>query len=288
MTMTGPARRKLESAPADLRFAVLFAPREQRDALTALLAVYLEIRETLHECSDPGVAGIKLAWWQEEVSLLLEHKARHPLSQHLARFVDKRPLSLQPFLEIIEAVRMDVGTPSFPHFADVELYCYRRGGALTELAALLAGAQQAITLDAARALGIGWQLANIVMQTPLHAQQGRVYFATDDLHKHGVDKHIVAGTHTDAGLKALLADYARRARAFRGTAIRNPSSTNQVLSTGWILNGLAQARLKKFAQRDYNTTAAPVELHPLSSLFTAWRSARITNRKPRTRDSVAA
>ncbi len=288
MTMTGPARRKLESAPADLRFAVLFAPREQRDALTALLAVYLEIRETLHECSDPGVAGIKLAWWQEEVSLLLEHKARHPLSQHLARFVDKRPLSLQPFLEIIEAVRMDVGTPSFPHFADVELYCYRRGGALTELAALLAGAQQAITLDAARALGIGWQLANIVIQTPLHAQQGRVYFATDDLHKHGVDKHIIAGTHNDTGLKALLADYARRARAFRAAALVNPSSTDRVLSTGWILNGLAQARLKKLAKLDFNTDTAPVELQALTALLAAWCSARIANHRRPSKDSAAS
>ncbi len=277
MTTSDPARRKLATAPVDLRFALLFAPRAQREALAALLAIYLEIREILHKCSDPGVAEVKLAWWQEEIRLLLEHKPRHPLSQNLAGFAEKTHLPLQPFLEIIEAVRMDVGTPSFSHFADVEIYCYRRGGALTELAASLAGTQQAITLDAARALGIGWQLANIVIQTPLHAQQGRVYFATDDLHKHSMEKHIVAGTHTDAGLKALLADYARRAHAFRDAAIINPSSTNQVLSAGWILNGLAQARLNKFAQRNYNTTAAPVELHPLSSLFTAWRSARITN-----------
>ncbi|MGH8282765.1 MAG: squalene/phytoene synthase family protein [Gammaproteobacteria bacterium] len=277
MMTSDSARRKLAAAPADFRFAVLFAPREQRKALTVLFAVYLEIREILHECSDPGVAGIKLAWWQEEINLLLEHKPRHPLSQHLARFIDKRPLPLRPFLEIIEGARTDINAPAFPHFADVERYCYRRGGALTELAALLTGAKYAVILNAVRSLGIGWQLANIVVQASLHAQHGRVYFAADDLRKHGVDKHIVAGIHTDAGLKALLADYARRARAFRDAALVNPSSKDRTLATGWILNGLAQARLNKFARRDYNADAAPVDLHPLAALFTAWRSARTVN-----------
>ena len=277
MNLSDPARQKLSAAPADLRFAVLFAPREQRDALTALFAVYLEIREILHECSDAGVARTKLDWWREEISQLVDHKPRHPFSVNLSRFTDQQPLPSQPFLDIIESVYMDIAVPSFPHFEDVERYCQRRGGALLELAALLSGAQRQSTRQAARQLGIPWQLAQIILYSTVHAQHGRIYFAADDLHKHGVDRHIVGNVHTDTGIRALLADYAERSRAFRDGAMSSVQTEREMLSSAGILNGLAQVRLKKLARLDYNLGNLPVELHPFTALFTAWRCARQTS-----------
>ncbi|MGB9430175.1 MAG: squalene/phytoene synthase family protein [Gammaproteobacteria bacterium] len=274
MNAAEEVRHKLAAAPIDLRLAVQFSPREQRDALTALFAVYLEIREIPLECSDAGVARTKLAWWQEEISLLAEHKSRHPLTQYLAQCIGARPLPTEPCMEIIAGAHTDVSTFAFPHFEDVERYCYRCGGALMELAALLAGAQQPATLDAARRLGIAWQLANIVVTTPTHAQHGRVYFATDDLHKHGVDRHIVGEAHTGTGLEALLADYAQRARAFADAAASAPLPEPQAMVAARVLNSLAQARLKKFEWLDYKLSGPPVKLRPFAALFTAWRSAR--------------
>lgn len=272
------ARRKLAAAPADLRFAVLFTPRGQREALTALFAVYVEIREILRECSDAGVAQAKLAWWRKEISLLGERKPRHPLSLNLLATSEKRVLPIQPFLDIIESVRADIAVPSFPHFADVERHCHRRGGALVELAALLRGAQQQTTLDAAHRLGAAWQLADIVAQGAVYAEHRRVYFAADDLRKHGVDRHIVGDAHTDTGLKKLLADYAQRARTLRDTAKAGITAECDMLCSGWILNGLAEARLKKITRPDYKPSGAPVELRPLAALITAWRSARAAAR----------
>lgn len=274
MNLSDPAQQKLTAAPSDLRFAVLFVSREQRDALTALFAVYLEIREILQECNDSNVALAKLGWWQEEIVLFIQNKPRHPLSINLLRFTNTQPLPSQPFLDIIESVHTDIAKPWFPHFEDVERYCQRRGGALLELAALLAGAQQATTLDAARQLGLAWQLAEIALTGMEHAQHGRIYFAADDLHKHGVDRHIVGDAHTDTGIRALLADYAQRARAFRDTAMADLSTERQTLSSSLVLNGLAQARLRKFARLYYNPGVAPLELRPLVALYTAWHSAR--------------
>ena len=274
MNLSDPARQKLAIAPFDLRFAVLFAPREQREVLTALFAVYLEIREILQECNDSNVALAKLGWWREEIGLFIQNRPRHPLSINLLRFTNTQPLPSRPFLDIIESVHTDIAKPALPHFEDVERYCQRRGGALLKLAALLAGAQQATTLEAARQLGLTWQLAEIALTGMEHAQHGRIYFAADDLHKHGVDRHIVGGAHTDTGIRALLADYAQRARAFRNTAMADLSTEKQTLSSSLVLNGLAQTRLRKFARLDYNPGVAPLELRPLVALYTAWQSAR--------------
>ncbi|MGH8378187.1 MAG: hypothetical protein ACRER7_04460, partial [Gammaproteobacteria bacterium] len=98
----------------------------------------------------------------------------------------------------------------------------------------------------------------------------------------------VAGTHTDTGLNSLLAEYAQRARASRDAALINPSSADQALSTGWILNGLAQARLNKFTRLKFNSAEAPVKLTALAALFAAWRSTRITNHPTLSKNSAAS
>lgn len=268
------ARRKLAGAPVEFHLAVLFSPRTQRVALTALLAVYLEIREILHECSDTGVARTKLAWWQEEISLLAQHQARHPFTINLVRHLPMEFPSTALLMEIVESTAMDVSPPAFQRFEDVERYCQYRGGALLQLAAAFAGTRQAAILQVARDLGIAWQLADIVVQTGEHARHGRSYFAAEDLRKHGLDRHIVAETHTDAGLKALLSDYAQRAQALEDSALSQPPVEPQMLVAARVLAGLAQARLKKFTTRGYDTMQPPVELRPLARLLTAWFSAR--------------
>lgn len=266
------ARRKLAAAPADLRFAVLFSPRTQRAALTALMAVYLEIREVLQECSDAGVARSKLAWWREEIGLLAEHRPRHPLSVSLVPFLPDGYAWQAALLAIVESAETDVALPPFPQFEDVERYCAGRGGALLELSAALAGARHHEALAAARNRGTGWQLAELVLRAGEHAEQGRVYFASADLHKHSVDRHIVAGVHGNTGLRALLADYARRARAFATAAA--PQADADALVAVRVVSGLACARLKKFAVFNYDAALPPVELPPFARLWSAWRSAR--------------
>ncbi|MDE2069834.1 MAG: squalene/phytoene synthase family protein [Gammaproteobacteria bacterium] len=274
MNLAEEARRRLAAAPADLRFAVLFAPHAQRSVLTTLFAVYLEIREILRECSDADVARAKLGWWREEIALLAGHRARHPLSIRLDQLIGDVALPTEPLYEIIESVARDIDAAAFHDFDEVEKYCRQRGGALTELTTALAGACIPGTLAAARLLGRSWQLADIVVNGLVYAEHGRIYFASDDLRKHGIDRHVSGAAHSFAGVQALLADYAARARALHATALAQTEVTWSDLSAGLVLGGLAQARLKKFARTGYPKAAAPVELQPFAQLWTAWRSAR--------------
>lgn len=267
-------RRKLAAAPADLRFAALFVPRTQRSVLIALFALYLEIREILRECSDAEVARAKLEWWREEIARLAVHRPRHPLSIRLDQQTRDATLPTEPLYAIIESVARDITATAFHDFDAVEKYCRQRGGALTELAAALAGARTPGTLAAARLLGRSWQLADITLNGLAYAEHGRIYFASDDLRKHGIDRHVSSAVHSIAGVRALLEDYAARARALHSTALAQTEVTWSDLSVGLVLGGLAQARLKKFARTGYPEAAAPVELQPFAQLWTAWRSAR--------------
>lgn len=260
---------------ADIRYAVQFSPKVYRARLSALCGLYREIREIPQECRDPAVAETKLRWWEEEIQLLLENRARHPVARAFQKHCADTHLTEKFFLDIIDSTRQDIHPPSFPAYDDVVRYCNKRGGALTTIAARLCGAESIITLTAARDLGCGWQLAGIVSRNAQDAQLGRVYFAVDDLRAHKLDKHVINGIHSDAGLKALLAAYGKRAEHLVQNAIDAvPAEERDNLVMGNVLASLGLARVHKMARRDFAETSKPVELSPFSALFTAWSAAR--------------
>ncbi|MGH8399657.1 MAG: squalene/phytoene synthase family protein [Gammaproteobacteria bacterium] len=266
-------------AAADLRYAIQFSPRNHRARLVALCELYTEIREIPRECRDPGVAETKLRWWEEEIELMLDGRARHPRSQAFWAQHGKLNLTNKLFLDIIDNARQDIQPPSFPVFDDVKRYCKQRGGSFTALAVGLCGADSLITLGAAHNLGYAWQLADIVTHSAVDARRGRVYFAVEDLRHHRVDQHVVEGTHSDAGLKTLLSDYSLRAQQLIEEAhAATPEMERDTLVTASILAALARGRLRKLARRHFVTGAGTVELSPLSALLTAWSTARRTTR----------
>jgi phytoene synthase len=269
-----PSTPEPAGLPADLRYAIQFSPRLYRNRLTALGVLCQEITGVVRECSDAGVADVKLRWWEEEIGLILDGKARHPAAQAFHAECAALRLARRPFIEFVDGVRQDIHAPGFATFQDVELYCSRRGAAFAELTARLCDAESGAIFELARRMGSIRQLANIVSQSGADAQFGRVYFAAEDLRKHKLDQHVRAGIHSDAGLKALLADYTERAREWaRNTAV--PAATAaQSLITARILARLALARLDRLDRRNFVTGAEPVELSPLGMLLTAWSAAR--------------
>lgn len=268
------ARRALESAPADLQYAVLFSPRKQRVALSALLAIYSELRGILRACRDAAIARTKLDWWQKELELLAQHQPQHPLCQLLDTSLQGRSLPTQTLFDITASVSTDIGAVAFQNFAEVELYCRQRGGALTELAAQIGGSQNNVSLQAARMLGQSWQLADIVLHGSEYAMLGRNYFAADDLQRYAVELPLPAAHKSAPGLPALLQDYTGRTQALRANAMALPGVNCGSLACGLVLAGLAGAKLRRFAARKYAAPDQPLELRGLTQLWIAWRNAR--------------
>jgi phytoene synthase len=275
MSTAGQAEAKLAAAPLDFRLAQSFSPVTQRAALTALFAVYLEIREVPAECRDPGVADVKLRWWEEEIGALYASKPRHPLTRtllpHLTPLAGRQGL----FLDLLAGARMDIAGAGLAGFEDVKRYCYRHSGALAELTVLAGGARSREALLAARLLGNSRRLADIAVRGGAEALQGRVYFAAEDLKAHRVDQHISDATHTDDSVRALVRDYAERARRMQAEALTGvPVDEQAAFAPARILAALALKRVAKFERAGFKPGEEPVELHPLPALFTAWRAAR--------------
>ena len=275
MTAADPVAAKIASAPLDLRLSLVFCPGEQRAAQAALHALSLELHEVPREVRDPGVADVKLRWWDEEIGLLYAGKPRHPLSQTLQPHLPALQGGDALFRDLILGARMDIAGAGFPTFEDVKRYCFRHAGVLAELSAMLGGAQTEETRLAARLLGNATCLADIASRGVAQALHGRLCFAAEDLKLHGVDKHINGDTHGTAQVQALVQDYGDRARAMRASALMGvPASERRALAAWQVRCALALRRALKQERAGTARAAEPLELQPLSALFTAWRAAR--------------
>ncbi len=275
MNQAEQAEAKVAAAPLDLRLALTFILPEQRAAQVALHAVYLELLEVPREARDPGVADVKLRWWEEEFAMLYAGKARHPLTQALAPHLPALKGRQATFLDLITGTRMDIDGAGFDSFEDVKRYCYRHSGALAELSALLAGAGSEEALLSARMLGNATCIADIATRGVADALQGRLFFAAEDLRLHGVDKHIHNGTQADDSVQELVRDYGDRAQAMRAAATQSaPKGERRALTVWHVRSTLALKRAHKQEHLGSRHAAEPVELQPLSALFTAWNAAR--------------
>ncbi len=55
---------------SNLYYATIYESDTNKTIIISFHAFLYELTEIIYECSDPGVARIKLKWWQEEIENL--------------------------------------------------------------------------------------------------------------------------------------------------------------------------------------------------------------------------
>ena len=63
-------QKKAAASGSSFYYSFLFLPPERRRAITALYAFCREVDDIVDDCTDPGIAAAKLAWWRNEVAAL--------------------------------------------------------------------------------------------------------------------------------------------------------------------------------------------------------------------------
>ncbi|MEK7796152.1 MAG: squalene/phytoene synthase family protein, partial [Pseudomonadota bacterium] len=133
-------RDKIGGAGSALYYSLLFLPPASRTALIALYALRRELDDIADECTDPGVARLKFAWWQEELANMFQGRARHPVALLLAPVVRRLALPRDALHELLRAAEARLPPLRYARFDDLLEHARRTGGAVAALsAALLSG-----------------------------------------------------------------------------------------------------------------------------------------------------
>ena len=204
---------------------LLMPPAKRR----AIWAIYVWCRRTDELMDSPEAQArpveelaARLDAWEQRTRELFEGRIRDGLDLVMHDTIERYPQPLQPYLDMIEGMRMDLTTTRYASFEQLYLYCYRVAGTVGLMTQEVMGVDPAYTSapwserpdtsEAAVALGIANQLTNILRDVGEDRARGRIYLPQEDLNRFGYSEaDLMAGTLNDSW-RSLMRFQVARAR----------------------------------------------------------------------------
>ena len=275
MTPDEYCRQKTAHAGSSFYYSFLFLPEARRRAITALYAFCREVDDVVDDCADSGVARATLDWWRAEVSRIYDGSPQHPVGRALQPVVHDYGIAAEYLHEIIDGMQMDLDYDGYPTFAELSLYCHRVAGVVGLLSAEIFGYEDRHTPRYAEALGIAFQLTNILRDVREDARRGRIYLPRDEMQRFGVSPADLDRPLTTAAARALFAAQAERARDwYRRAHTALPEQDRYAQRGGLIMSAIYEALLDEIEADGFRVLERRIHLTPLRKLWLAWRTAR--------------
>lgn len=268
-------------------YSFLFLPPPQRRAITALYAFCREVDDVVDECVDPDVARKKLAWWREEIERMPQGTAQHPVTQALQQVAQEFTVPSEYLLEIVDGMEMDLDRAQYESFKDLTLYCHRVAGVVGSLSAEIFGYEDRQTLRFGHALGMAFQLTNILRDVREDALRGRIYLPMDEMRSFGVEPGDLLQPQTNERLRALLAAQWERARdAYDKAYALLPETDRYRQRASLIMANIYRTLLDEIKRDNFALLEHRIELTPIRKLWLAWKTARSERRRSRRRKAT--
>lgn len=236
------ARSADQMAGENFPVALRLLPRAVRDDLTA---VYRFAR-FVDDVGDtaPGSPFERLALLdlvERELRGLPGRTTLTPVAV-LTPLVGRRGVPLQPFLDLVEANRVDQRRTSYETFDDLLDYCRLSAAPVGRIVLHLAGAATPDHVDRSDAVCAALQVLEHCQDVGEDARAGRVYLPATELRDSGTPD--LTGTHTPGELRRVVADQVARSRDLLrdGPAlVRSLHGWARFAVAGYVAGGLATA-----------------------------------------------
>lgn len=204
---------------------MLMPPAKRR----AIWAIYVWCRRTDEIMDGPGAEGIpshelalQLDDWEQHTRYLFDGKVQTDLDLVMADTIQRYQQPIEPYLDMIEGMRMDLEKTRYANFDELKTYCYRVAGTVGVMSQKVMGIDQsytaapwsvgADTTQSAVALGIANQLTNILRDVGEDRCRGRIYLPQDDLKRFSYsEQELIDGVINDNWI-ALMRFQIKRAR----------------------------------------------------------------------------
>ena len=252
-------------------YGSLFLPREKRRAAWALYA-FCRIADDIADERDlyPDPMA-DLARWREALLGAYEGQPRGPVMRAWADTLTRFDVPLQPALDLLSGVEMDISGATFRTFEELRLYCYRVAGTVGLLMAPILGYQDAEALDAAVELGIAMQLTNVLRDLAEDAARGRLYLPTEELAAFGFTRaELERGAITPAFVNLMRFQIERAndyyQRGLRGVRLLDGDARFAIALSGLlyraILDRIRCCHYDVFSQRIHISTTGKLAMLP--------------------------
>jgi 15-cis-phytoene synthase len=256
MTPDEYCQQRAAQSGSSFYYSFLFLPPARRRAITALYAFCREVDDVVDECTDAGVAHVKLAWWRMQVEAIHRGAAgpvvdagantgvQHPVAKALVPVVQSFRLPPRHLQEIIDGMEMDLTQHRYPDFPALRVYCHRVAGVVGRLSAEIFGYSDPQTLTYAETLGLAFQLTNIIRDIGEDARRDRIYLPLDELDRFGVSPGDLFNARTSEGFRQLMSFQIERALGYyRDAMLQLPACDRKTQRAGLVMAAIYQTLL---------------------------------------------
>lgn len=211
--------------------ASLLMPQEKRQAIWAIYAWCRRTDELVDGLKAQFTTPETLERWEQQLEDLFAGRATDDADVALVETINKFPMEIQPFRDMIAGQYMDLSHNRYETFEDLSLYCYRVAGTvgLMSNAVLGIGAHGSNVpwergregyqpREEAIALGMAMQLTNILRDVGEDAQRGRIYLPLADLALFDYSEKDLLNGVIDDRWRALMRFQIQRARKYYNEA----------------------------------------------------------------------
>jgi squalene synthase HpnC len=194
---------------------------------------------------DEFEADLRLVWTSGE-----PHRA---ILQRLVPTVRERHVSTEPFLDLIDANRLDQTRSCYPTWTDLRGYCALSADPVGRIVLEILGAAEPDRLALSAKVCTALQLLEHCQDVGEDRRRGRTYLPIADLQIYGVDFDDLDAASTGPRVRALVAHEVARAERLLGSGrplVRSLRGAGRWAVAGYVAGGLAAADALRRAEFD--------------------------------------
>jgi phytoene synthase len=225
------------------------------------------------ESNEPTVAQTRLIWWRTEVARLFAGDPQHPVTRALGPCLEPFGLDQARLQAVIDGMQMDLDQARYSRFRDLEVYCDRVAGVVGTMAADIFGRKAESTRAYAQALGLAFQLTNIIRDVGEDARKGRIYLPVEDLQRFGVLAADLLQGRTSPEFIELMRFQAERNRAQYARAYGLLADEDRrAQRPGLIMSSIYSTLLDEIEVDGFRVLTHRTSLTPIRKLWLAWKT----------------
>lgn len=263
-----------QSSKSNLALSFAALPEAERRAMSIFYAFCRVVDDVADSTELPiEEKQRQLGQWREEIRRAYLDTPRTPLGRELAQIIRTYLIAPTPLEEILNGVEMDLSITRYPTFAQLDQYCYRVASAVGLVSIDIFGCRHARTRDYAVALGMAFQLTNILRDVKKDASFGRIYLPLDEMTAFGVtESDIIEGKWSEK-MRQLFRFQHHRARHYFAKAHRLmvPSDRPKLIAAE-IMRGVYEGLLNEIERRNFDVMRTPVKLSKLAKMRLVFRA----------------
>ena len=211
------AERTTAAWARSFHFASRFLPLDKKRAIFALYDYCRHADNLVDERGDRPVSLVRedLARLAREVTAL--HAGAAPSTERwlaLAHTLQRYPVPLEPLLQLLDGVAMDLEPVEIQDFAMLHQYCRHVAGGVGLMLGPVLGAPPVTFREAGVRLGVAMQLTNVLRDVGEDLANGRVYLPADELAAFGLSRAALETRRVTPEFRRFMQWQVKRARRY--------------------------------------------------------------------------